>query len=864
MANKDLAMKQRQAAMKRSEKNAPSQPQSTSPARADRVRSGGQTTLVTDNKKKKVVESGIARQMIKKLAKIDTLPKTVSESIPIRGVMPAGIIETTPGTFTKSYLLHDVSFSIATEQEQFQIFNAFASFLNTFNEKTRWQFNIYNHEINKKRTMANIRIAAQKDGLNPYRQEMNNVLLDNLKMGNNSIKQDKILTVAIDDINAEHAVSVLRRMDAEISRKLRPICKVDTVPMTSQERLNVLYQIYNQDSDYRLETGFLNNDPKNEGVFDLRYVEKCGLSVKDIIGPTSMDWSGGKNFMLGDTYGQAMYLKNVPSSLSTAFLEELSDIQCNLLISTYSERINSEKAIKLVKNKLSSIEASATAVNKRNNDGGVFAALPPELERKQETSRELLKDLTERDQNLFDMTFLIVVFARTLDQLEENVKLVKEVGGKYLCPIQDLRYQQEKALNSALPLCRNDVSLSRLYTTESAAVFIPFSSQEINQKNAIFYGLNQITKSMILYDRTSGDNYNGLIFGMAGSGKSFTAKLEMVSVLLGKANAQVFVIDPQGEYYPLAKALRGQEIELRPGSRVYINPLDLDISENVDDEDDPISMKVDFIISIFEIVNGTRGELDPAEVSILDQCVRKIYQPYLYMLQASGKTSDLLQCPTLGDLYQELREYSRERYEARGLADKIYPYAAGTFDTFAHRTNVETNARFVVYNTKYLGAGMRELGLHICTYDIWNRMIINSKRNVWTWFYIDEFHILLESDGTTKFLRRVWKMARKWMGVPTGIMQNTEDLLRTADTRAIINNSSMIIILNEPLMDRQNLQELLSLSNSQVEYINNAEKGHGLIYTGKIAVPFGFDFPKNTKLYSLLTTAHDVEESLFA
>ena len=860
MANKDIAMKQRQAAMKRDGGSKAAAPKLT-PVKGDgKVKSGEQTALVTNNKKKKVVESGIAKQMLKKLAKIDTLPKTVSESIPFRGIMPAGIIETSPGTFTKSYLLHDVSFSIATEQEQFQIFNAFASFLNTFNEKTRWQFNIYNHEIDKRKTIADIRIGAQKDGLNPYRQEMNNVLLDNLKRGNNSIKQDKILTVSIDDISAEHAVSVLRRMDAEISRKLRPICKVDTVPMTSQERLNMLYQIYNQDSDYRLATGFLNN----EEVFDLKYVEKCGLSVKDVIGPSSMDWSNGKNFMLGDTYAQAMYLKNVPTSLSTSFLEELSDIQCNLLISTYSERINSEKAIKLVKNKLSSIEASATSVTKRNNDSGVFAALPPELERKQATSRELLNDLTARDQNLFDMTFLIVVFARTMDQLEENVKLVKEVGGKYLCPIQDLRYQQEKAFNSALPLCRNDVSLSRLYTTESAAVFIPFSSQEINQRNAIFYGLNQITKSMILYDRTSGDNYNGLIFGMAGSGKSFTAKLEMVSVLLGKPNAQVFVIDPQGEYFPLAKALRGQEIELRPGSRVYINPLDLDISENVDDEDDPISMKVDFIISIFEIANGRRGELDPAEISILDQCIRKIYQPYIYSLQTTGKTFDPSQCPTLSDLYQELIMYSHERFEARGLADKIYPYAAGTFDTFAHRTNVETNARFVVYNTKYLGAGMRELGLHICTYDIWNRMIINSKRNVWTWFYIDEFHILLESDGTTKFLRRVWKMARKWMGVPTGIMQNTEDLLRTADTRAIINNSSMVIILNEPLMDRQNLQELLSLSNSQVEYINNAEKGHGLIYTGKVAVPFGFDFPKNTKLYSLLTTAHDVEESLFA
>ncbi|MCR5670695.1 MAG: DUF87 domain-containing protein [Butyrivibrio sp.] len=855
----EMAMKQRQMDVQRKKAASSAPAQSAKPA-PERVRSGEQTVMVTDNKKKKIVQSSLAKQMLKKLAKIDHLPKNVAESVPFRGIMPSGVIETYPGTFTKSYLLHDVSFSIATEQEQLTIFNAFASFLNTFNEKTKWEFTIFNHEIDKKKTISDIRILSQKDGLNPYRQELNAVLLDNLKKGNNSIKQEKILTVSIDDISAEHAASVLRKMDAEISRKLRPICKVDTAPMTTQERMNLLYQIYNQDSDYRLATGILNNEEQ----FDLKYIEKCGLSVKDVIGPSSMDWSNPKRFMIGDTYAQAMYLKNVPSSLSTAFLEELSDIQCNILVSTHSERINSEKAIKMVRNKLSSIEASATAITKRNNESGVFGTLPPDLERKQNTSRELLNDLTARDQNLFDMTFIVVAFARTLEQLEENIKLVKEVGGKYLCPIQDLRYQQEKAFNTALPLCRNDVSLSRLYTTESAAVFIPFSSQEINQKNAIFYGLNQITKSMILYDRTSGDNYNGLIFGYPGSGKSFTAKLEMVSVLLGKPNAQVFVIDPQGEYYPLAKALRGQEIDLRPGSRVYINPLDLDISENVDDEDDPITMKVDFVMSIFEIVNGKRGELDPAEVSILDQCVRKIYQPYIYSLQASGKKRDLAQCPTLSDLYQQLLIYSRDRFEARGLADKIYPYAAGTFDTFAHRTNVETNARFVVYNTKYLGAGMRELGLHICTYDIWNRMIMNSKKNVWTWFYIDEFHILLESDGTTKFLRRVWKMARKWLGVPTGIMQNTEDLLRTADTRAIINNSSMVIILREPLIDRQNLQELLGLSNSQLDYITNSEPGHGLIFNGKVAVPFGFRFPKNTKLYGLLTTAHDVEQSEFA
>nr|WP_297765579.1 DUF87 domain-containing protein [uncultured Butyrivibrio sp.] len=834
----------------RSEKSAP----------VETVKKGGVVQMADHNSKKKVVKTSLSRQILKNVAKIDSLPKTVSESIPFRGIMPNGIIETQPGTFTKSYRLKDVSFSIATEDEQISIFNAFASFLNTFNTKTRWQFTIFNHEIDKKKTIQNIRVFPQKDGLNPYRQELNAVLLDSLKKGNNSIKQDKMLTIAIDDFNVEHAASVLRRMDAEISRKLRPICKSETKPMTTRERLNTLYQIYNQDTDYRLTTGLLNNEEQ----FDLDYIDKCGLSVKDVVGPPSMEWSWGNKFMLGDTYAQAMYLERVPQKLSTSFLEELSDIQCNMLISITNERIDTETAVKMVKSKLASIEGTAAGINKRNINDGVISALPPELERRQNTARALLDDITTRDQNLFDLTFLVVVFAKSSEQLEENVRLVQEVSGKHLCPIKSLKYQQEKAFNTALPLCRNDVFISRLYTTESASVFIPYSSQEINQKNAVFYGLNKITKSMILYDRGTGDNYNGIIFGMPGSGKSFTAKVEMVSVLLGKPNTQIFVIDPMGEYTPLVKALKGQEIELRPGSRVYVNPLDLDISEDKEADVDPVTMKVDFVVSIFDIIIGENRTLDPIHVSIIDKCVRKIYRPYIRELQATGKSCDLAKCPTLADLYAEFMSMRHERYEAGQLADMVYQYAVGSFDTFAHRTNVETNARFIAYNTKHIGTGMKELGLHICTYDIWNRMIANSKKNVWTWFYIDEFHVLLESNGTAKYLRRVWKMARKWLGVPTGIMQNTEDLLRTADTRAIVNNTSMFIMLKAPLIDRQNLQELLGLSNSQLEYITQSDKGNGLIYNSKVVVPFGYEFPKNTKLYSLLTTAHDVEDAKFA
>lgn len=800
-------------------------------------------------------------ELLKKLAKIDNLPKDVRTSIPFRGVMENGIIETYPGTFTKSYRLKDVNFAIAKDEEQLAIYRSFMDLLNSFSSNVKWQFTIFNHEIDKRETIRNIRVMPQHDGLNKYRNELNAVLLQNLKTGNRSVKQDKILTVSITDMNVDHAVAVLNRTDGEIDNKLRKICGSETKPMTSKERISLLYNIYNQDSDYRLTTGIYNGEEE----LDLSVVERAGLSVKDVIGPTGMDFTmrNGSMFQIGDEYGQAMYLERVPANLSTAFMQDLSDIKCNMLISVTSEAIPQDKAVHLVKSNLASIEAKIAGVSKSNVEEGYAAALPPDLAKSQASARDLLNDLTGRNQNLFYLTFTVVVFARTVDQLEDNIRLVKSVAGKHLCPVKPMRYQQEFCFNTALPLCRNDLYVERLYTTESAAVFIPFNSQEINQKNSIFYGLNQTTKSMVLYDRLTGDNYNGLIFGGSGSGKSFTAKFEMISVLLNRTDSQIFVVDPQGEYYPLVNALGGQEIKLAPGNNVYINPLDLDLSEDPDGETNPVIMKSDFVISMFDIIIGQNRELNAVHTTILDRSVRRIYKGYIAELQHMGVTCDRSKCPTLTDLYKELEMASAEQYEAKELKDVLSQYAVGSFDTFAHRTNVDTNAKFVVYNTKALGSGMKELGLHICTNDIWNRMILNSKKHVYTWFYIDEFHVLLESRPTTIFLRRVWKMARKWLGVPTGIMQNTEDLLKTADTRAIVANTSFIIMLKAAKQDRDNLADLLSLSNAQLEYITNSDPGFGLLYNGKITVPFGFRFPKKTKLYAIMTTQHDVKGATF-
>jgi type IV secretory pathway VirB4 component len=823
---------------------------------AAKNKNGNNTKNGKNNKQKSVVTGAT---LLQRIAKIDHLPKTTQESIPLRGFMNNGIIETYPGTFTETFELEDVNFSIAPEEDQRTIYKNFMDLLNSFSESTKWQFTIFNHQIDKRQTIRQIRIAPQSDGLNGFRQEMNGILLNSLKKGNNSIKHEKYLTISIEDPSAEHAALSLRKLGQETARKIRKISKDEVHILTTQERMKLLYDIYNQDYDYRMATGVFNGEEK----FDLSFIEKMGLSVKDVIGPSGLDFSKGTSFMVNDMYAQAMYLEHVPSFLTTAFLQDLSELQSNLLISITSEALAMDHAIKMVRSQLANIEGQAAAIQKRNGEGGVMAPLPPDLERAQQNARDLMNDIMSRDQRLFFLTVTLVVFAHSKEQLDENVNLVKSVAGKHMAPIKPMAYQQEFCFNTALPLCRNDVYVERLYTTEQAAVFIPYNSQEIMQKNAIFYGLNSTTKNMILYDRLTGANYNGLIFGYSGSGKSFTAKAEMISVLLSKPDSQVFVVDPQGEYYPLTDAFHGQHIMLSPQYKNYINPLDLDISENEDSEADPITMKSDFVISLFGIIIGRGRELSPIHTAILDKCTRKIYAPYLEMLRRDHKTSDPDQAPTLSDLFQELNMMKDEKAEAGQLADALYQYAVGSFSTFAHRTNVETNARFVVYDTKALGSGMKELGLHICIQDIWNRMVVNSKRNIYTWFYIDEFHVLLESEGTTLFLKRIWKMARKWKGVPTGIMQNTEDLLRSPDTRAIINNTSMVIMLKEPLMDRQNLAEFFNLSPAQLDYITDSDPGHGLIYNGKVTVPFEYDFPKNTELYKVMTTAHDVEGAKF-
>ena len=783
-----------------------------------------------------------------------SLPKTIQQSIPYVHIYENGVIETTPGVFTKSYKLEDVNFKIAPDQEQMDIFYAFGQFLNSFSSEVKFQIVIQNHNTDKHATLDTVRFNPQKDGLNKYRNELNSIMLDKVSESKNNLAQDKCLVVSIEDEDSAHAMQVLKGIDTDVSRMLRKILKeVETVPQTIEERLRSLFDIYNQDGQ-----SVFNNDKDENDVtfFNLDKVYKSGISSKDVVGPAAMEFKSNY-FMVGNTYGRSMYLEGVPQWLSTDFLSDVSNIACSLAISIHYNPIDTVKAVKAVRDQLININAQVAGQQKNAARNGFSTeVLSPELARAKKQTEDLMEDLVGRDQKLYFITFVVTTFAEDMAQLNENTRMITTVANKYLCPIKTLLFQQEQGLNATLPLCINKLEVKRMYTTESASVFMPYTSQELFQKNGIYYGNNQTSNNLIVYSRINGRNFNGLIFGESGAGKSFTAKCEILSVLLRSDRNKVYIIDPEAEYSDLAHALNGEVIELSAASKTFINPLDMDIDYGGDG--DPLSMKSDYIISMVEIMLGGGRTLNPTSKSIVDRCVKQIFMGYLDHIDTARANGAEITCdkdsmPTLSNLYNALREQPEE--EAQTLASVLEIYAQGSLATFAHRSNVETNKRFVVYNTNNLGTGMKSLGLHICLNDIWNKMIENKKNGYWTWIYIDEFYLLLQSDSAASFLMQIWKRARKWQGVPTGLMQNTEDLLRSADSRNIINNTSFVVMLSLPKLDRLNLSELLQIPESQLSYITNSQPGHGLIYNGKTILPFANEFPTNTELYKLMSTS---------
>jgi type IV secretory pathway VirB4 component len=781
---------------------------------------------------KNTVQQKADKAKLKERAKI---AKTVQQTIPYLAAYPCGALQVAPTRFSRAYALSDINFTTASQDEQEELFDAFCLLLNTLSEADV-QICCMNKAVDIEAFKKKHLIAFKNDGLDVYRNEVNDIMLQNLG-GGKSITNEKYIVLTINAENIDIAMTQFNRLDATVIDAARDVGGSEARPLTMEEWLGVLYHVYNPHSS-------------EEFHVDFNALKSQGLTTKDAIAPDSMQVKSNK-MMLGDVYAASLVLTKFPSSLTTDFIADLNELPCHLVTSIHLTSIQQDKSIKMVRNQLTNINASILEQQKKAAQKGYSSGLiSPDLESARNEAMDLLADITGKNQRLYYGTIVTTVYAEDEEQLKELIKLVQSVGQKYMCRLNKLDYQQDNGLNTAAPMGLCDISVNSLLTTEAAALFIPFASEELTHEGGLYYGLNAVTHNMILFNRLKSRNSNGVILGTPGSGKSFSAKREILAVLLG-TDADVYVVDPECEYAPLAELLGGEVIRIAAGSNVHINPLDMDIK--FADDDDPVTLKADFMCAICETAIGGRYGLSPIQKSIIDRCVREVYKPYMeYLHKHPGVTCAPEITPTLIDFYERL--LAQPEPEAQSVALSLELYCTGSLDVFAHRTNVNTNSRFIIYDIKNIGSGLKELGLQVCLNDIWNKTIANKNLSKRTWFYLDEFYLLTQTESSARFLQQIWKRARKWGGVPTGITQNVEDLLASNEARSILNNCDFVMMLNQSPIDRAQLSQLFHISTSLQQHITNSRPGHGLIYTGRTIIPFADVYPKDTQSFRVMTT----------
>lgn len=790
---------------------------------------------------------------LKKKAKKLILPKTVQETVPYRRVFPdSGIIETEDGVFTKTYLLDDVNYQAAKDEEQTEMFLKYAEFLNSFDSRSRFQVNIVQQSINLAEFEAETMLEMAGDNLDDLRQEQNDILRSKIREGRNELIRKKYITVSMPAASYEDALTAFARQDIDVVANIKKIGGATAQPLSSAKRLELLHDIYNPDS-----VGLFGNnmirDHHGNLVFDrenFRFdiLRKMGLTTKDMVAPDSFQFHSGYG-KVGSLFYRALFMRSLPQSLKDNFLKELTNAPCKMVTSLTYQPIDGQDALRMARDNIRNTNAEMIQKQKNASKSGYSPELvSPELRSASEEAEALRDDLTGKNQKLFYLTLVIVHFADSLEQLNSDTKTIQAIGRRHLVEIKPLTYQQENGLNACLPLCQSKLEIKRSLITESAAVFMPFVNQELNDRNGgIYYGTNAVSHNLILHNRRNSKNGNGMILGQPGGGKSMAAKGEMLNVLLSSEDT-VVVIDPEGEYYRMAELLEGEVIRIAPGTGVYLNPFDIEMKV----EENPITIKSDFISSMCETIVGDRYGLTAGQKSIIDRCVKRIYEPYFnsYDPDTGRYAKDML--PTLLDFYGLLRE--QDGYEALQLADALEIYATGSLDIFAHRTNVEYKKRFVVYDISKIGNGMKSLGLQVILDNIWNRMVATHEEGRYIWLYIDEIYLLFQNAASAEFLRQFYKRDRKYGGIATGITQNVSDVLENDIARTIISNCEFVLMLSQAPLDRAQLGDLLNISPTQMDYITNAGPGQGLLYDGTHLVPFINNVPKETRQYAAMTT----------
>ena len=771
------------------------------------------------------------KSVLDRAKKNNGVPQTAQQSIPFQRMFPDGVCRVTDNYYTKTIQFQDINYQLAQQEDKTAIFDEWCSFLNFFDSSIHFELSFMNMSTDAESFEQSIRIPYRKDDFNPIRAEYSQMLRKQLAQGNNGLTKTKFLTFGIEASSMKQAKPRLNHIENDLLNNFRRLGVVANT-LTGKERLHLMHSMFHMGDNDRFE-------------FEWKWLVESGLSVKDFIAPTSFAFKGNRTFQMGELYGAMSYLAITASDLSDRMLADFLDMESSQIVTMHIQSVDQTAAIKTIKRTITELDRSKIEEQKKAVRAGYdMDIIPSDLATYGKDAKALLKELQSQNERMFMMTLLVMNTGRTEQELENNVFQAQSLAQKHNCNLRRLDFQQENALMSSLPLAQNLIDIHRGLTTSSTAIFVPFTTQELFQagSEALYYGLNALSNNLIMVDRKKLKNPNGLILGTPGSGKSFSAKREITNAFL-VTDDDVIICDPESEYSALVQKLNGQCIVISPSSTQYINPMD--INANYSEEDNPVALKADFILSLCELIVGGKDGLQPVEKTVIDRCVHQIYQNYFN----DPKPENM---PILEDLYNALLE--QEEKEARHVATALEIYVKGSLNLFNHRTNVDIHNRLVCYDIKQLGKQLKKIGMLVVQDQVWGRVTTNRNTGKATRYYMDEFHLLLKEEQTASYSVEIWKRFRKWGGIPTGITQNVKDMLRSPEIANILENSDFIYMLNQASDDRNILAQRLNISPHQLSYVTNSGEGEGLLFYGNVILPFVDRFPTDLELYKIMTT----------
>jgi len=791
-----------------------------------------------DNSREFKMPEGLSRKqqeevkvIIKNARKDDGTPRSAQQTLPFERMFPDGICRVGGDFYTKTIQFQDINYQLAQQEDKTEIFEEWCGFLNFFDSSVQFQLSFMNFATEIGDFEKKIAIPHQEDGFNDVRDEYSGILLKNMQAGNNGLTKVKYITFGIHADSMKSAKPRLIHIEMDILNNFKRL-GVIAETLNGAQRLELMHRQTHMGDNAKFH-------------FDWKYLAGSGLSVKDFVAPSSFEFPNGRYFKMGDTWCAMSFLSIDASDVSDRMLADFLGMESSQIVTMHLKSVDQNEAIKTVKHTITELDRSKIEEQKKAVRAGYdMEIIPSDLATYGKDAKALLKELQSQNERMFLLTFIIMNTGKTKEELDNNIFQASSIAQKHSCNLIRLDFQQEQGFVSTLPLAYNEVDIQRGMTTSSTAIFVPFTTQELFQdhRGALYYGLNALSNNLIMVDRKMLKNPNGLILGTPGSGKSFAAKREIVNSFL-VTDDDIIISDPEQEYKALVDYLGGQVIRISPTSTQYVNPMDINM--NYSDDDNPVMLKVDFILSLMELIMGSRDGLQPTERTVIDRCTRAVYRKYLENPVPEN-------IPILEDLYNELLK--QDEPEAKYVATALEIYVSGSLSVFNHRTNVDINSRLVCYDIKDLGKQLKKIGMLIIQDQVWGRVSANREMGKSTRYIMDEMHLLLREEQTAAYTVEIWKRFRKWGGIPTGVTQNVKDFLASAEVSNIFENSDFIIMLNQAIGDRQLLAKQLNISPHQLSYVTHSGEGEGLIFYGNVILPFIDRFPKDTKIYKAIST----------